>query len=356
MLCLSCFEGRSGRPSLGVQVTTFVATALAVALAVALVWAPSAHAQPSLLTRTGDGWGCDAPTPCASTSGCAAGATCSVVGPPGVTPPVCLPPGGGVLCCTEESDCQVDGVIGTCQSISDGAHVCLFGTSPFCTASPSDADALRCYSVGTTMVTDWVLGDCDGDLVPNGSDLCPCEMGDPATGCESVVDGGVTASDGGVATRDGGPEVDTDGGTVAPGEDAGSAMGGNDAGGGIDGIDGGGRASGGFEGGGGCGCRVVRASPNGERPTAGIAFGLSSVAFGLYVVARKRRAEPARIESAHIAAMSGPMTSATTLISLTRMLSDGPAVSLKGSPTVSPTTAALCASEPFLCTVPSFIL
>ena len=30
-----------------------------------------------------------------------------------------------------------------------------------------------------------------------------------------------------------------------------------------------------------------------------------------------------------------------------RMLSEGPEVSFKGSPTVSPITAALCASEPF---------
>ena len=30
------------------------------------------------------------------------------------------------------------------------------------------------------------------------------------------------------------------------------------------------------------------------------------------------------------------------------MFNDGPDVSLKGSPTVSPTTADLCASEPFL--------
>jgi hypothetical protein len=40
------------------------------------------------------------------------------------------------------------------------------------------------------------------------------------------------------------------------------------------------------------------------------------------------------------------MTRAMTDISLRRMLSEGPEVSLKGSPTVSPTTAALCGSEP----------
>ena len=34
-------------------------------------------------------------------------------------------------------------------------------------------------------------------------------------------------------------------------------------------------------------------------------------------------------------------------ISLSRMFREGPEVSLNGSPTVSPTTAALCASEPF---------
>jgi len=44
-----------------------------------------------------------------------------------------------------------------------------------------------------------------------------------------------------------------------------------------------------------------------------------------------------------IALNSGASTSAITLISLIRMFSEGPAVSLNGSPTVSPTTAALCA-------------
>lgn len=36
----------------------------------------------------------------------------------------------------------------------------------------------------------------------------------------------------------------------------------------------------------------------------------------------------------------------TIVITLMRMFMEGPAVSLKGSPTVSPTTAALWASEP----------
>lgn len=34
-------------------------------------------------------------------------------------------------------------------------------------------------------------------------------------------------------------------------------------------------------------------------------------------------------------------------MSLIKILSDGPEVSFKGSPTVSPITAALCASDPF---------
>lgn len=42
----------------------------------------------------------------------------------------------------------------------------------------------------------------------------------------------------------------------------------------------------------------------------------------------------------------GANTIATTLRSLIKMLMEGPAVSLKGSPTVSPTTAALWHSEP----------
>ena len=48
-----------------------------------------------------------------------------------------------------------------------------------------------------------------------------------------------------------------------------------------------------------------------------------------------------------LAANAPAKTSEMMAISLIRMLSDGPDVSLKGSPTVSPTTAALCVSEPF---------
>src|SRR5438445_711573 len=43
----------------------------------------------------------------------------------------------------------------------------------------------------------------------------------------------------------------------------------------------------------------------------------------------------------------GASTSVTVLSSLISTCSDGPAVSLNGSPTVSPTTPALCASDPF---------
>ncbi len=42
----------------------------------------------------------------------------------------------------------------------------------------------------------------------------------------------------------------------------------------------------------------------------------------------------------------GAKTSATIDISLIRMFNAGPEVSLKGSPTVSPVTAALCVSDP----------
>ena len=41
------------------------------------------------------------------------------------------------------------------------------------------------------------------------------------------------------------------------------------------------------------------------------------------------------------------MTNDTTDISLIKIFNDGPDVSLNGSPTVSPTTAALWTSEPF---------
>ena len=42
----------------------------------------------------------------------------------------------------------------------------------------------------------------------------------------------------------------------------------------------------------------------------------------------------------------GAITNATTDINFSKIFNDGPEVSLNGSPTVSPTTAALCASEP----------
>src|SRR5690606_16434797 len=44
--------------------------------------------------------------------------------------------------------------------------------------------------------------------------------------------------------------------------------------------------------------------------------------------------------------MKGTKTKLKIAMSFIRMLSEGPDVSLNGSPTVSPTTAALCASEP----------
>src|SRR5881397_1337201 len=50
---------------------------------------------------------------------------------------------------------------------------------------------------------------------------------------------------------------------------------------------------------------------------------------------------------------NGASTSVIVDSSLIRTCSDGPAVSLNGSPTVSPTTAALCGSEPLPTTLPS---
>jgi len=45
--------------------------------------------------------------------------------------------------------------------------------------------------------------------------------------------------------------------------------------------------------------------------------------------------------------MSAANSEATSDITVIIVFSEGPAVSLNGSPTVSPITAALCASEPF---------
>src|SRR5438445_364088 len=50
---------------------------------------------------------------------------------------------------------------------------------------------------------------------------------------------------------------------------------------------------------------------------------------------------------------SGAMTSVIVASSFTRTCSEGPAVSLKGSPTVSPTTAAACASVRLPSTLPA---
>src|SRR5690606_41902357 len=50
---------------------------------------------------------------------------------------------------------------------------------------------------------------------------------------------------------------------------------------------------------------------------------------------------------------NGAITRATTDINFNNMLREGPEVSLNGSPTVSPTTVALCISDPFLRRTPS---
>ena len=53
-----------------------------------------------------------------------------------------------------------------------------------------------------------------------------------------------------------------------------------------------------------------------------------------------------------IEANFAPKTSEMIAISFIRMFKAGPEVSFRGSPTVSPTTAALWAYDPFLCTFP----
>ena len=45
-------------------------------------------------------------------------------------------------------------------------------------------------------------------------------------------------------------------------------------------------------------------------------------------------------------AMKEPHTKEVIALSLTKILREGPLVSFKGSPTVSPVTAFLCAAEP----------
>ena len=57
--------------------------------------------------------------------------------------------------------------------------------------------------------------------------------------------------------------------------------------------------------------------------------------------------QPEGVRSGQRSAISGAISRLTTLITLIRIATPGPEVSLKGSPTVSPITAALWASEPF---------
>ena len=62
---------------------------------------------------------------------------------------------------------------------------------------------------------------------------------------------------------------------------------------------------------------------------------------------------PSPVWSAPPIAINGAITRATIEVNLMRMFIDGPEVSLKGSPTVSPVTAALWGSLPFLKVWPS---
>src|SRR5207248_683736 len=62
---------------------------------------------------------------------------------------------------------------------------------------------------------------------------------------------------------------------------------------------------------------------------------------------------PSSIRGGYLMMNSGARTSVIVLSSLINTCSEGPAVSLKGSPTVSPTTAAACTGVAFLITEPS---
>jgi MYXO-CTERM domain-containing protein len=264
MLDLSSSAERSGRPLLAIRTTT-VFLALAVTL---LGSSELAFAQPTLLARNPmtDEWSCHSATACEA--GCEFGESCFAVAIADGTADVCLPTTGGVLCCGDDTDCEVDGVMGSCESIGDGTDVCVFGVEPFCASGPNGEDALECYTKLGVPVAEWSDGDCDGDATPNGQDACLCEMGTPeAGGCPAPLDGGVTGGDGGEAVPDGGALVD---GGASGGQDGG-------AGGGM-------RApTGGFEGAGGCGCSTTR--PREAPASAFLAMG----AFGLALVLRRRR-------------------------------------------------------------------
>src|SRR6185369_16960504 len=74
--------------------------------------------------------------------------------------------------------------------------------------------------------------------------------------------------------------------------------------------------------------------------------GAGAVAAGAIGAAGAETAAGAAGFSPYTFAMSGTIISATILMILISGFTAGPAVSLYGSPTVSPVTAALCASEP----------
>ncbi len=204
------------------------ALATLAALFVTLAASPAAAFRVLNISTAGTP-SCDAPidcvtpgTPCDLPSS----TTCESLHYPGSADFVnmCVAPDYVRYCCETDADCPVQGTMpGRCVlprlgDTSFGAGLCAYGVFEHCRGAGlrSDAQAIAaCFrttageSTAPYGTVPWAYGDCDGDGMPNGTDVCLC---DPGNTCR-MSDGGVDPSDAGMPVEpDAGPEQDA--GTV----------------------------------------------------------------------------------------------------------------------------------------------
>jgi hypothetical protein len=164
------------------------------------------HAQnpgPSQLVRTGVTFSCVDYELCDLGDSCDSGELSCETLPTGDNG--CSPSTGGrqdLICCDSGDDCgMVDGMMGACIGVgTTGVRVCIYpGTTVFGSCISGDAITLelarQCWvSPDDGEPASWKDGDCDGDLLPNGTDPCPC---DHDNGCTGTLDLGGTVDLGG---------------------------------------------------------------------------------------------------------------------------------------------------------------
>lgn len=235
---------------------------LTVALAVAAAL-PGARARAQVMVwiTTTDGAACvDAAHDCTDNDACTmadTGSLCRQVQySAGGEPRSACVADGALFCCGQGSPCPTGA--GRCILRGDpaAAGVCVSpDPSRYCGTTTSDVRIIACHSMEGAFPLPYSSGDCDGDLVGNGQDDCPCEPGTGGDGCPDA---------------DAGPQTGPDGG-VEPEQDAGPAPPPGDGGQGAAGGDGGTPLR--FEGGGGCSCRT--SAPAGA--PVGLVLGLIAV-------------------------------------------------------------------------------